>query len=102
MNVSGAAGSAWTAPPASSGGSAKSAAAGNSPEQEFLDYMKLTPAQRFEEDWLRAHGMTRKDLDSMKPEERQKIAEERAEAQADIAADKAIIGMSRAALATVE
>lgn len=33
---------------------------------------------------------------------RQKIAEERAAAQADIAADKAIIGMSRAALATVE
>jgi hypothetical protein len=41
--------------------------------QEFLNYMKQTPAQRLEEDWLKQHGLTREKLAAMSPEEREKV-----------------------------
>src|SRR5690349_9427490 len=41
--------------------------------QEFLNYMKKTPAERMQEAWLHQHGLTREQLDAMSPAERKKI-----------------------------
>lgn len=49
------------------------------PAKEFMDFMKLTPAQRMEEQWLRSHGLTRKDLESMSPEKRDAIKKQMAQ-----------------------
>lgn len=40
---------------------------------EFLDYMKKTPAERMEEAWLKAHGLTKADLEKKSPEEQKAI-----------------------------
>lgn len=42
----------------------------------FMDYMKETPAQRWEEEWLRAHGLTLKQLQAMSPAQRAAIERE--------------------------
>ena len=34
-------------------------------EQQFLSFMKETPAQRMEETWLAAHGISKADFDKM-------------------------------------
>lgn len=49
------------------------------PEQEFLDFMKLTPAQRMQEQWLAAHGLTRQDLENMEPEKRDALMKQMAQ-----------------------
>ena len=46
--------------------------------QDFLDYMKETPAQRLEDSWLAAHHLTRKDLEAMSPEQRKAIEKQMA------------------------
>ena len=33
--------------------------------KRFLDYMKQTPAQRWQEAWLKAHGMTKEQFDAL-------------------------------------
>lgn len=43
---------------------------GSAAAQTFLNYMKETPAQRMEDAWLAAHGLTRKELDAMTPAQR--------------------------------
>ena len=45
-------------------------------EQDFLNYMKQTPAQRMEDNWLRAHGLTREQYNALSPEEKKKVAEQ--------------------------
>lgn len=45
-------------------------------EQAFLDYMKETPAQKLEDQWLAAHHLTRKQLDAMSPQQREAILKE--------------------------
>ena len=47
-------------------------------EQQFLDYMKKSPAERMVDAWLQAHHLTRKDLEAMPPEERDAILKEMA------------------------
>ncbi len=48
------------------------------PAQAFLNYMKETPAQRLEDAWLASHHMTRKDLETMSPEQRAAIEKQMA------------------------
>jgi hypothetical protein len=50
--------------------------AGDAAEQAFLDYMKETPAQKLEDQWLAAHHLTRKQLDAMSPQQREAILKE--------------------------
>lgn len=38
-----------------------------------MDYMKETPAQRMEDDWLRQHGISKADFNAMSAEEKQKV-----------------------------
>lgn len=53
---------------------AKGAASqGDSAVQTFLDYMKETPAQRFEDEWLAAHHLTSKELAKMPAKQREAI-----------------------------
>jgi hypothetical protein len=40
---------------------------------EFQKYMKMTPAERMEENWLRAHGLSKEKLAAMSSEDREKI-----------------------------
>lgn len=44
--------------------------------QQFMDYMKESSAQRMEDAWLAAHGITRKQFDAMSGAEKQKIVKE--------------------------
>lgn len=46
------------------------------PTREFLEYMNMTPEERFYEAVLRDMGLTREALEAMPPEERAKIEEE--------------------------
>lgn len=39
----------------------------------FRDYMKMTPAERMAENWLKAHGLSKEKLEAMSPEEREAI-----------------------------
>ncbi len=41
--------------------------------QNFMDYMKETPAQQMEDAWLHAHGLTRQELAKMSPEKQAAI-----------------------------
>ena len=40
---------------------------------EFLNYMKMTPAQQMEYTWLSQHGITKEKFDAMSPEDKQKL-----------------------------
>ena len=53
--------------------------AGTSVEQTFLDYMKKTPEQRFQEAWLAAHGLTKEEFDALPPNEREALTKLMAE-----------------------
>jgi hypothetical protein len=68
---------------ASSASGLGAAASASSPEQEFLDYMKETPAQQMEDAWLKAHHLTRAQLAAMSPQQREAIEKQM---QADITA----------------
>ncbi len=57
----------------------KAASEDASAVQNFMDYMKETPAQRFEDQWLKAHGLTQKDLDAMPADKRQAILKQMAD-----------------------
>lgn len=39
----------------------------------FMDYMKMSPAERMEQDWLKAHGLSKEKLAAMSPSEREKV-----------------------------
>ena len=66
---------------ASAAGGAKSKAAQEDAQAvtNFMDYMKETPAQRFEDQWLAAHGLTEKDLEKMSPDKRAAITKQMAD-----------------------
>jgi len=55
---------------------AKKKAENESRRNEFLEDMKKTPAERMEEAWLRARGLTKEDLEAMEPEERAALLDE--------------------------
>ena len=44
-----------------------------SAKDTFIDYMKKTPAQRMEENWMKAHGYDEAKLAAMSPAERDKV-----------------------------
>jgi phage terminase small subunit len=46
------------------------------PVKEFTDYMKQTPAERMQYAWLKQHGVTKAQFDSMSGAEKQKLIEE--------------------------
>lgn len=60
---------------AESSDSLSQSAASNTPSAKdtFLDYMKKTPAQRMEENWLKSHGYDDAKLAAMTPDERAKV-----------------------------
>lgn len=39
----------------------------------FMDYMKKSPAERMEDNWLKAHGLTKEKLAKMSPKEQEAI-----------------------------
>lgn len=45
----------------------------SNPVADFMDYMKKSPAERFQESWLSAHGISKEAFDAMPPAEKQKI-----------------------------
>lgn len=45
-------------------------------ESQFMDYMKKTPQERLEEDWLKRHGLTKEKLAQMSPAERQAVMDQ--------------------------
>jgi hypothetical protein len=60
------------------GGNSSGSSAGLSAEQQFLNYMKETPAQQYEDSWLAAHHLTRQQLNAMPPKQREAIEKEMA------------------------
>ena len=64
---------------APSSGTSKATQEANQAVSFFMQYMKETPAQRFEDSWLAAHGLTEKDLQNMSPEKREAILKQMAE-----------------------
>ena len=39
----------------------------------FKNYMKLSPAERMEENWLKAHGLSKEKLAAMDPKDREAV-----------------------------
>ena len=70
--------------PGSSSGSGASSAAGigsssaddETPAQKFMDYMKESPAQRFEDAWLTSHGISKAAFNAMSLQQKQAIMNE--------------------------
>ena len=50
----------------------------NSAADDFLSYMKESPAQRMMDSWLAAHGLSKEDLAAMSPEKRDAILKQMA------------------------
>jgi len=50
-----------------------------SPEETFLSYMKKSPAERWIESWLAAHGLTKDEFDALPPDQHEALAKEMAE-----------------------
>lgn len=50
-----------------------------SPEETFLSYVKKSPVERWIENWLKAHGLTKEAFDTLPPEEHEALAKEMAE-----------------------
>ncbi len=44
--------------------------------KKFLDYMKQTPAQRWQEAWLQAHGMTKEQFDALPADKKAALIDE--------------------------
>lgn len=44
--------------------------------QEFRDYMKMTPGERMQYAWLKQHGISKEEFDSMPADEKQKLMEQ--------------------------
>jgi len=42
-------------------------------EDTFKNYMKMTPAERMEDSWLKSHGLSKEKLAAMSPEDREKV-----------------------------
>jgi len=68
------------APATSSVASSSSPAkkSGNAAADEFLAYMKESPAERMADAWLASHGLTREKLKAMTPEQRDAVEKQMA------------------------
>lgn len=71
ISVGNASGAASIAPKASDDTSLNSVA--ETPEQEFMDFMKKSTAEKFEDLWLKQHGLTKEKLAAMSPQDRQRL-----------------------------
>lgn len=60
----------------STGGTQQSSSSGDSAVQDFLAYMKESPAQRMFDNFLSAHHITKEEYNSMTPAQKQKIQDE--------------------------
>ena len=64
----------------------------NDPVNEFLSYMEKTPAQRWQEAWLKQHGVTPEDFEAMSPAEKQKLLDQMRQELKQKMEDKAVQG----------
>jgi hypothetical protein len=71
-------GASGTSQAAASSAASQSTSKGAEAAQNFLNYMKETPAQQMADSWLAAHHLTQKDLAAMSPEKRQAIEKQMA------------------------
>lgn len=67
---------ATAAKPATSSSDPLAAVPAKSAKDEFMDYAKLTPAQKMRAAMLAKMGVTEEQMKAMSPEERQKIEDE--------------------------
>lgn len=56
--------------------SSASASAEQTTEEKFLEFMELTPEERYFDMFLKERGMTQEEFDALPPEQQEKIAEE--------------------------
>jgi hypothetical protein len=65
-------------PPATGAASVAKPASAAAPDgaQEFLSYMKQTPAQRMQDNWLRQHGITKAQFDAMTPAQQKALIDQ--------------------------
>lgn len=49
------------------------------PEDTFLSYVKKSPIERWVENWLKAHGLTKAEFDALPAERHEALAKEMAE-----------------------
>jgi predicted flavoprotein YhiN len=57
-------------------GAQQSSSSGDSTVQDFLDYMKESPAQRMFDNFLSAHHISKEEWNAMTPAQKQKIIDE--------------------------
>ncbi|GAA0538858.1 hypothetical protein GCM10008941_18230 [Rhizomicrobium palustre] len=68
-----AASSALTRKPAKQADDLSAAVSQPDAKASFREYMKMSPAERMEENWLKSHGLSKEKLAAMSPEERDKV-----------------------------
>lgn len=54
----------------------KSNQEGGAVEEEFMNYMKKTPAERMFDSWLERHKISRGQFNALSPEEKKKLVDE--------------------------
>lgn len=52
---------------------------GSDARQQFLDYMSKSPEERWQEQWLSSHGLSKEAFDALPPDEKQALADKMAE-----------------------
>lgn len=73
QGVSGASNTQPAASTQSTTAMAKPVKPGDSPTDDFLNYMKMTPEQRAQYKWLAAHGITKEQFDAMSDADKAKL-----------------------------
>jgi len=61
----------------------------NSAAEDFLSYMKESPAERMMDSWLAAHGLSKEALAAMSPEKREAVLKQMAKELQDPVAQAA-------------
>ena len=76
-------------PVAAQPAAASAAAKPNTAADDFLAYMKKSSAERMQEAWLAAHGLTKEKLAAMKPDQRDAVLKQMAKELKDQVAQAA-------------
>ena len=63
--------------------------------EDFLNYMKESPAERMADSWLAAHGLSKEELAAMSPERREAVLRQMAKELADRAKQQISAGGDR-------
>ncbi len=61
----------------------------NAAADDFLAYMKKSSAERMQESWLAAHGLSKEKLAAMSPEQREAVLQQMAKELKEQVAEKA-------------